>query len=91
MIKKMKKNGLLLAIVITLFGLGAKSVVSAYQIATVANTRHEVWYVYGGSKTTYTYRQLTFRSNFSFYVSAPVRRDEGINPGYLYTYRYTVN
>ena len=54
MIKKMKKNALLVAIVATLFGLGAKNVASAAQVASVPSTRYEIWYVYGGSRTTYT-------------------------------------
>ena len=53
MIKKMKKNALLVAIVATLFGLGAKNVASAAQVASVPSTRYEIWYVYGGSRTTY--------------------------------------
>ena len=53
MIKKMKKNALLVAIVATLFGLGAKNVASAAQVASVSSTRYEIWYVYGGSRTTY--------------------------------------
>ncbi|GAB2022387.1 hypothetical protein RyT2_14610 [Pseudolactococcus yaeyamensis] len=88
MVKKMKKNALLIAIVATLLGLGAKNVVSAAQIADVANTRYEIWYVYGGSSTTYTWRTLNFRNGFRYTTSAE-RRDYGINPGYLYTYHYT--
>ena len=88
MIKKMKKNALLVAIVATLFGLGAKNVASAAQVASVPSTRYEIWYVYGGSRTTYTWRNLSFRNGYS-YSTTSKRQDYGINPGYLYTSHYT--
>lgn len=42
MVKKVKKNALLIAILATLLGLGAKNIVSAANIASVVHTKYEV-------------------------------------------------
>lgn len=89
MVKMFKKNGLLIVILLALLGFGVKNAVSAAQVATVPNTRYEIWYVYGGSNVSYTWRQLNFNQGYN-YTTTSIRQDYGINPGYLYTYHYTV-
>ncbi|MDR1606753.1 MAG: hypothetical protein LBS41_06570 [Streptococcaceae bacterium] len=89
MLKKIKKNALLIAIVTILLGLGVKSTVSAIQVATVTRTKYEILYVYGGSSTSYTYTDVYFRNSFYCSSVETSRRDYGINPGYLTTYGYT--
>lgn len=90
MVKKFKKNRLLLVILLALFGFGVKQVVSAAQVASVPATRYEVWYVYGGKKVSYRWKQLNFKNGFSYRTTSR-RYDDGVNPGYMYTYHYTVN
>lgn len=90
MVKKIKKNGLLIVILLALFGFGVKHVVSAAQVASVIATRHEVWYVYGGKKVSYRWKQLNFKNGFSYKITSS-HYDDGVNPGYMYTYHYTVN
>ena len=90
MVKKFKKNRLLLVILLALFGFGVKHVVSAAQVASVPATRYEVWYVYGGKKVSYRWKQLNFKNGFSHRTTSR-RYDDGVNPGYMYTYHYTVN
>ncbi|MBM7637003.1 hypothetical protein [Streptococcus loxodontisalivarius] len=87
-IKFIKRNILLIAIVTTLLGTFAYNTVSSIQVATVVNTKYEIHFVYGGRKTTYSWRQLQYRNSFR-YTTTSVRRDYGINPGYFYTYYYT--
>lgn len=88
MIKIIKKNILLTAIALILLCIGVTNAVSAYRVATVVNTRHEIWYVWGtNSKTTYTWRTLEYYNGFTYYTSR-TRLDSGMDPGYLYTYHY---
>lgn len=55
MVKKVKKNALLIAILATLLGLGAKNIVSAANIASVVHTKYEVHLVMGGvTRTSYS-------------------------------------
>ena len=89
MVKKIKKNGLLIVILLALFGFGVKHVVSAAQVASVIATRHEVWYVYGGKKVSYRWKQLNFRSGFDYSTSSYPKND-GINPGTMTIYHYRV-
>ena len=89
MVKKVKKNALLIAILATLLGLGAKNSVSAAYIAEVVNTRYDVHLVMGGTtRTTYTWKQLFYHSGFKLKNIKTYRRDYGINPGFLHIYNY---
>ena len=83
MVKKVKKNALLITILATLLGLGAKNIVSAANIASVVHTKYEVHLVMGGvTRTSYSHR--------GFRVSKIERINcyEGINPAFLYIYHY---
>lgn len=89
MVKKAKKNALLIAIVATLLGLGAKNIVSAAYIASVVHTKYEVHLIMGGTtRTSYSWMNLYYHRGFR--VSSIDRHDsyEGINPTTLYTYHY---
>ena len=88
MIKKIKKNMLLVAILSSLLALGIKNTVSALQMASVPRTRYEIYYVMGGTNVSYTWFDLTFRRGYSAWTTTE-RRDYGINPGILYTYHYS--
>lgn len=89
MIKKLKKNAFLLAIIASLLGLGAKNIVSAIQVATVVRTQYVIHWVMGaGSKTTYTYTEVRFHKYYKRRAET-VRKDYGINPAFLTTYYYT--
>lgn len=85
--KKIKNNVRLIVIIAMLFGLGAKNVVSAVHVATVANTRYEIYYVMGGTNISYTYKELRYPNGFT-YSTTRERKDYGVNPAYLYTYHY---
>lgn len=89
MVKKIKKNGLLIVILLALFGFGVKHVVSAAQVASVPATRYEVWYVYGGKKVSYRWKQLNFRNGFD-YTTTSYPKSYGINPGTMTIYNYRV-
>ena len=87
MIQKIKANKVTVAILLLLTLLGIKNTVSALQVASVPRTRYEIYYVVGGTKVTYTWRDLTFRNGYTYWISMQ-RQDYGINTGLLYTYYY---
>ncbi|VUW91267.1 Uncharacterised protein [Streptococcus constellatus] len=90
MIKKVKNNALLIAILVTLFSLGAKNIVSAAYIAEVVHTRYDVHLVMGGTtRTTYSWMNLYYHRGFKLNRIETLRRDYGINPGFLHIYHYS--
>ncbi|MBZ2020944.1 hypothetical protein [Streptococcus sanguinis] len=91
MIKKVKKNALLIAILATLLGIGAKNSVSAANVATVIHTKYEIHLVMGGiTRTSYSWMNLYYHTGFRVSNVERINRYEGINPAFLYVYHYKI-
>lgn len=89
MVKKVKKNALLIAILATLLALGAKNIVSAANIASVVHTKYEVHLVMGGvTRTSYSWMNLYYHRGFRVSKIERINRYGGINPAFLYIYHY---
>ncbi|WP_259334779.1 hypothetical protein [Streptococcus constellatus] len=81
---------MLIAILATLLGLGAKNIVSAAYIATVVHTKYEIHLVMGGiTRTTYSWMNLYYNRGFRVSNIERIKRYEGINPAFLYIYHYS--